>query len=433
MKFDQGPKPTNKIGRALRFNPHRIYILGLGNLGKYIAYSLKNFNRDAPVRMIIPNAALHKKFAKDPRIIYQHYDGVTRYTSHDLSSTGLNISRHIKNLIISTHPSQAASAIKQLRPMLGSDSDVLFLQQGFGVMEDVLKLWPYKSKRPNFWTGLCRAKITTPPGGGDFTIYHEKPGPLEIGPIFEGIGGRLKPRSTEEEKAEEEEEEEDSNKVKSETQELPYLIQQLVGTPSLDVRILPSKVMYLNQLEKLAIQAVLHGTAGLFGCPIGQLRDNSERQRILSLITDEVCQVIYALRPEGKLGSGYGNIRYKLLPKNLKTLLNSQIAEQENNHSLLQKWEPVRHRNPNEKNYPTELNNGLSLEDVTGYVVRKGNELGVPVPNNEIMLEMLRAGRTLKYKQADRFFYVQKNWQEGGLEPSVELPPRRWRERQWSW
>ncbi|KAK4163160.1 hypothetical protein QBC43DRAFT_264617 [Cladorrhinum sp. PSN259] len=394
-------------------NPLRIYILGLGNLGQYVAYSLKDHDQNLPLRMIVPNLKVLKEFQKNPKIQYLHYDGFTRAVSEDISSRpGIGKQRgKIASLILSTHPSQAKDAIKPFVHLLGRHSEVLFLHQGFGVIEEVMKMFPNGKRRPRFWTSLCRAQVSSSPDNDPFSIYLEKPGPLEI-------------------EYSKQSEMDNADNPENAEPPLPYLIQQLLATSSLDVKILPPKLMYLNHLEKLAIQAVLHGTAGLFGCTIGQLRATAERQRILKLITKEVCQVIFALAPK----TGYSNIRERLLPKNLKSLINYEMGQQEKNYSLIQKWEPVRERNPElKRNYPTELNNGLSLEDVNGYIVRKGQELGIPMPNNIMMLELLRMGRTLNFKQADRHFYVKKDWDWGMLEPSKELPPRRWKGKQWSW
>lgn len=499
MKFRIRPltrpdvKTLNSIRKATKeseWSPYRIYILGIGNLGQYVAYSLKKHHLEAPLRIIIPSARVLKKFQDKPRIEYTHYDGWTRTQSRDISSQELlsadpkmkrlREKQNMINLIVSTHPSKTKDAIAPLIHLLGKKSEVLFLHQGFSVVDEVLKLFPDPGKRPRFWTSLCRAHITSTPAKDPFRICHEKPGTLEVGLIYpndskaEGAGGLAKAegdrisqidekpgnqeqQDPEREKNQEEDPERENNQEEDQDagdndgkqpisdnkeSQYPHMIRTLLSTPTLEAKIIPSKLLYLHQLEKLAVQAVLHGAAGMFGCTIGQLRATAERQRVLKLIFQEVAQVMQALLPpppkEGaREWTMLSKARRRLEPKSLHAVISEEMDKQENNWSLLQKWRPVKpnERDPNlKKNYPTELNNGLSLEAVNGYIVKKGKELGIEVVNNEMMLELLRSGRTLRYKQADRHFYVRKDWvKTGKLETSLDLPPKDWKGTQWSW
>ena len=489
MKFRIRPlirpdvKTLNSIRKATKeseWSPYRIYILGIGNLGQYVAYSLKKHHLKSPLRIIIPSTKVLKKFQDKPRIEYTHYDGWTKTESRDISSQELlsadpkmkqlREKQNMINLIVSTHPSKTKDAIGPLVHLLGKESEVLFLHQGFSIVDEVLKLFPDPDKRPRFWTSLCRAHITSTPAKNPFSILHEKPGALEVGLIYpndskadaagvttEIEGDRInqvdeQPPNEEQQDTESDEQQEEDQGAKDEDDippisdtkqsKYPHMIRTLLSTPTLETKVMPPKLLYLHQLEKLAVQAVLHGAAGMFGCTIGQLRATAERQRVLKLIFQEVAQVIQALLPPApKAGARewtrLSNARRRLEPKALHAVISDEMAKQENNWSLLQKWRPVKphERDPSlKKNYPTEMNNGLSLEAVNGYIVKKGKELGIDVVNNEMMLELLRSGRTLRYKQADRHFYVRKDWvKTGKLETSLDMPPKDWKGVQWSW
>ncbi|KAI1429134.1 hypothetical protein F5Y12DRAFT_539171 [Xylaria sp. FL1777] len=132
-------KATNGFNRDVS-SPSRIYVIGVGNLGKYIAHALRKRHPRLPITLLFHRVDLASEWDAAGRAITQVVDGIPD------KSTGFDVeflfdSGHqstevpeapIKHLIVATKTYMTASALSLVKSRLGNDSNILFLQNGMG-------------------------------------------------------------------------------------------------------------------------------------------------------------------------------------------------------------------------------------------------------------------------------------------------------------
>ncbi|RYP40686.1 hypothetical protein DL767_001544 [Monosporascus sp. MG133] len=119
----------------------RIYILGVGNLGKLVAHALRKRHPRLPITLLFHRADLVSEWdAAGRAITCVTNDMSDKRTGFDIeflsNSTGHKPPRTseapIKHLIVATKTYMTASAVNLVKGRLGSASSILFLQNGIG-------------------------------------------------------------------------------------------------------------------------------------------------------------------------------------------------------------------------------------------------------------------------------------------------------------
>lgn len=131
-------------GQALRRFTHQsrsdeaIYVLGIGNLGKYVAHSLMK-QASVPVTLLFHRPSLASQWQSAGSAIQCITDGVVDKTSgfgvevlSPPSSPASPNAPTIKYLILATKTYMTAAALELVKARLNSASSVLFLQNGMG-------------------------------------------------------------------------------------------------------------------------------------------------------------------------------------------------------------------------------------------------------------------------------------------------------------
>jgi 2-dehydropantoate 2-reductase len=147
-------------------NYQDIHILGIGNLGKYVAHALAKSPGRAPGSLPIPSGTYPRGRAPDPTTtLLFHRDGLARdwrkarervgrlsYNgahlatnyAHGLQYVDLSlpkpeshqrpetVTRPIRNLIVATKAHATVAALKAIGRRLNANSRILFLQNGMG-------------------------------------------------------------------------------------------------------------------------------------------------------------------------------------------------------------------------------------------------------------------------------------------------------------
>jgi 2-dehydropantoate 2-reductase len=142
-----GGLPPNVIRRATRHFMHQhasddtIYVLGVGNLGKYVAHSLMK-QTSKPVTLLFHRPSLEVKWRAQGGCIQCITDGATDTTSRfgvevlsppSASSVTPRLEPPIKYLIVATKTYMTAGALELVKNRLSATSSVLFLQNGMGM------------------------------------------------------------------------------------------------------------------------------------------------------------------------------------------------------------------------------------------------------------------------------------------------------------
>jgi ketopantoate reductase len=111
-----------------------IHILGVGNLGKYVAYSLVK-SSPKPVTLIFHRKSLEDEWRAEGEAVTCITDGIRDSRSGfgiETLPTESPAPEPIKHLIITTKAYMTVDALKPLKHRLNSNSSILFLQNGMG-------------------------------------------------------------------------------------------------------------------------------------------------------------------------------------------------------------------------------------------------------------------------------------------------------------
>ncbi|KAK4165566.1 2-dehydropantoate 2-reductase [Cladorrhinum sp. PSN259] len=264
-----------------------IYILGLGNMGKFVAHSLRKYNPEQPISLVFHKDTMFDAWRQEGSGITSIRNGVSDYQG-GFDVVGCESLKHglrnqpIRNLIVATKSYSTVDAIRDMAHLLDKDSNILFLQNGMGAPDLVSEqLFPARKTRPTYYAGICSAGVHNNTNSV-FTFVQAGLGPIRIGQIGmtcdneEAI--RLPPLNN------------------------PLLAAFTNAGPALLTSVLTPKDIYIQQLSKLAVNAIINPLTAIFGCRNGKLFQNKQRiQVIRNLISEEVGPVIRTLLPKDTL------------------------------------------------------------------------------------------------------------------------------------
>ncbi|KAA8645660.1 hypothetical protein EYZ11_002485 [Aspergillus tanneri] len=368
----------------------RIHILGLGNVGTFVAHSLASRASPPPITLLLHNPDLYRTWLAKKKCLAVNTNGLDDIkTGFDINVLGdktwhslpywnkdgtpeegiesqeANVEEslarsaeddeHIECLIVTVKAPVTAMALESVSHRLTPDSTVLFLQNGMGVIDEInKKIFPEPHQRPHYMQGIISHGLAR--RRDHFQVSHTGVGSTILGRV--PSPGTISPAN-----------ENDVDWVPS----TKYLMRTLTLTPPLvAVAETPSALM-LYQLEKLAMNAVINPLTAVMDCENGELLYNYSMTRVMRLLLMEISSVICAL-PELQ---GIPGIESRFSPERLRWMV-TQLANQtaKNHSSMLQ---DVRSRKTTE------------IEYVNGYIVRRGEEIGIKCVVNYMMKHLVLA------------------------------------------
>ncbi|KAL9006696.1 MAG: hypothetical protein Q9188_000570 [Gyalolechia gomerana] len=357
--------------------PRRIYILGAGNIGGFVAHSLAGLPHRPPITLLLPSQKSLTSWHEQGESIKLTTNGLLDTKSNfDVSfvrrprppeeASAVQDNLHsvpqsrddpqdeiIHNLIVTVKALNTVDALRRVAHRLTRESCILFIQNGMGVIEEVNdKVFPDPATRPQYMLGVI-----------SHGIYHTKPFTL----VHSGYGTTalaMLPRNIEE------------VKPQFEPSAL-YLLRTMTRTPVLAaVGFAPTDLLQL-QLEKLAVNAVINPLTALMGCLNGDLLHQPSISRVIRLLLAEICVVVQSL-PELQ---GVLNVKVRFditrLEGQVLSIANKTAA---NKSSMLQ-----------------DINQGrlTEIEYITGYIIRRGEEIGIQCVLNYMVKHMIKTKERL--------------------------------------
>ncbi|KAI0104153.1 ketoisovalerate reductase [Nemania sp. FL0031] len=272
----------------------RIYILGVGNIGRLYAMCLSKIVNAPPITLVVHRKELLEHWAANPGIELTRYDKVHKSDAFDIEwwteaapDGGRDVDvaevaagRSIGNLIIATKASDAVPQVDRIRRYLGSSSTVAFAQNG------MCKLWPplgdaYVRARfpegasPNWIACVTTHGVTSQ---GPFRSTHASPANALVGPVMSGSAG-----------------------CGSEEQ-MGYLIRQIADAPDLDAKQVSRKELWVAQLEKLVVNATINPLTAVLRCKNGELLENRDDSlpTVIDKLLSEASEALNALVLDSK-------------------------------------------------------------------------------------------------------------------------------------
>ena len=261
----------------------------------------------------------------------------------------------ITNLIVSLKAKDILG-LQRVAHRLTKDSAILFVQNGMGYIDKVNDIvFPDPETRPNYIIGVIThgAKRTKA-----YTVVHAGHGTIAL---------TILPRVN-----------------SATTQTFPpsarYLLRTITRTPVLAaVAYSPTELLQL-QLEKLAINCIINPLTALMDCTNGELIHNYHITRVMRLLLAEISLVIRSL-PELQ---NIPNVQSRFDPGRLElATIRVAGATSLNLSSMLQ---------------DVRAGKETEIDFINGYIIRKGEEIGIRCIMNYMLMHMLEA----KQKIVDR-------------------------------
>ncbi|KAL6890966.1 ketopantoate reductase PanE/ApbA C terminal domain-containing protein [Trichoderma evansii] len=265
----------------------RIFILGIGNLGRLYASCLSMQSPRPPITLVVHRKELLSQWIQGPGLeivrLGQVYGGKDEFQiewwteeapSHGPVREIVNAGK-IRNLLVVTKAAAAMPETDRLRRYLDSSSSVVFVQNGMS------KLWPphgqeYISKRypngdgPNILACVTNHGVYSE---GPFKSVHASPADTAIGPVL----------------------------VNENTQQIApsvaYLTEAITTAPALNARSISRADLWVSQLQKLVVNASINPLTAILRCKNGVLFEDPHgvTAKVLDRLLQEASAILQTL------------------------------------------------------------------------------------------------------------------------------------------
>ncbi|KAA8914615.1 ketopantoate reductase PanE/ApbA C terminal-domain-containing protein [Sphaerosporella brunnea] len=325
-----------------------IHILGVGNIGSFIAHTLRALRPSSPAITLLLRPAAQLQFRANDFKIVMH-DAATGLSQQQ---AGFRVpmpdgpaSSNIQNLIVATKGYQVREALSSVRSRLDEKSTVLLLQNGVAEFE---KLFPVEEwgveGRPRVLAGVVTHGVWSE---DRFRITLAGRGETLIGAI-DGVQGGL----TSDQHAQRE-----------------WLLKESWLSRTMEragAKILAPRELLAAQIRKLAVNAAINALSAIYKVQNGVLFETPEAVEVMRAVVGEVAQV----------AAGLG--------------LDGDFSEDALWEHVLQVGEKVK-LNYSSMFQDLKAKRRTEVEEINGWVVEKGRELGVDTPLNEQLMKRVKA------------------------------------------
>ena len=120
----------------------RIHVLGAGNLGVFMAHSIRKSHPELPITLLVRRSAMLKSWVEFGRCVEILTNGKSelqyKFDVEAFDTTESNVPKReatISNLIVATKASSTKAAVEQVMNQLRTTSTLLFLQNGMGELK----------------------------------------------------------------------------------------------------------------------------------------------------------------------------------------------------------------------------------------------------------------------------------------------------------
>ncbi|KAI9754436.1 MAG: hypothetical protein M4579_004704 [Chaenotheca gracillima] len=366
--------PSNRA--SVRTLSRRIHILGVGNIGKFVAHSLAGVPNPPPITLLLRRRSQSRQWVEEGQAINLVTHGVSeKRTGFNVESAiptpNLSIQRQqalqepIHHLIVTTKATHTVQALQNIKHRLTPDSSIVFLQNGMGILDEVNEsVFPDPDERPNYLVGIISHGVFTK--ASYFSAVHAGFGTTSIGAL---------PRTSKSAAG-------GSTAMASLSSR--YLLRTVTRTPVLAaVGFSPIDLAQL-QLEKLAINAIINPLTAVMNCRNGDILHNVALTRTMRLLLSEISLVIRSL-PELQ---GVPNVDVRFSSKRLEAIVIGTANKTANNISSM--LQDTRHGNLTEIDY------------INGYIVRRGEMMGIRCVMNYMILQMVKGKSNMEHTKGEK-------------------------------
>ncbi|KAF2837552.1 2-dehydropantoate 2-reductase-like protein [Patellaria atrata CBS 101060] len=340
----------------------RIHILGIGNLGRFIAHAVRKSHPQTPITLLFHRPSLVEEWNKAGRCIEIVRNGVTDRQSgfdYELVSEG---SDDIENLIVTTKTYTTVPALQTLQHRLFTSSTLIFFQNGMRTVDEVNStLSQHPGSRPHYLIGILSHGIYTT---GTFSAVHAGLGTTLIGSV--------------------------ASLSQSHEKETAFLTNQILESPLLFPSLLAPSEILEAQLQKLAINAIINPVTAVFDCYNGEVFSTGRRPLVMALLSEFSAVTQAILRSENKDASQ--DSLDKLSVDKLEDFVSSVSEKTAKNISSMR--QDVRAGRKTEIDY------------INGYLVDRGTNFGIGCPLHSKLIELVKGSTVISESDIPDFFGI---------------------------
>ncbi|KAI0200464.1 ketoisovalerate reductase [Astrocystis sublimbata] len=276
----EGPDTSNRESESCR----RIYVLGVGNIGRLYAMCLSKIANGPPITLVVHRRELLEHWVAEPGIQLTRHGQVHRNAGFDIewwtdaAPPGRNHMAEVAtigNLIVATKASDALPQVDRVRRYLDNKSTVAFVQNG------MCKLWPplgpsyVRARFPHGTSPTWIACVTTHgvTSKGPFRSIHASPANALVGPVMARSGADCREQTM-------------------------YLMRQIASAPDLNAREVSKKELWVAQLEKIVVNAILNPLTAVLRCKNGvifEVQDDDEMPTVIDKLLSEASETLSML------------------------------------------------------------------------------------------------------------------------------------------
>ncbi|KAK9454731.1 ketopantoate reductase PanE/ApbA C terminal-domain-containing protein, partial [Dipodascopsis uninucleata] len=347
-----------------------IVVLGAGSIGCFVASSLRRM-RNAPLITLVmrtkESSDVMKNVAKNTILIEEPSEdnskGTRLVAANNISSCTIEEAKQssIKYLIVCTKSHQTISAISLLKDQINRKSTIVLLQNGMGLVQQLLKeVWKNSDDRPNIIYGInshgC-TRLKRP-----MAISHRGRGTIKLAVVPRKVLS-----------SEETVTEDDLNIINKSSRKL---LTTLVQCEPLRASVITFGDFTIKQIYKFAVNCCINPLTAIFNCPNGSIASYHELKSISGDVIRELVRVLQAdpdmqrLYPDGELNDIFNYKAFMDEMINIARLTASNVSSMRSD---------VLHNRPTEIDY------------LNGYISRKGSELQIATPVNDMLVKMIKA------------------------------------------
>lgn len=391
----------------------RVYIMGVGNVGSFIAHSIRGVPNPPPVTLLFPSWERLNAWQESPQRLSLVTEGDTeardgydaelavprvRFHGKEVTTSAGGEEAEaaagapqtlegestapISSLIVCSKAHQVLQGLSAVKHRLHKDSVILFLQNGMGVADQVTReIFPDPATRPHYMLGINSHGMHTPADAAPFTTVHAGFGTIALGllpherdrdpaapyaprdkllphnqpqPQPQPVQHSPPPAGTQ-----------DDDVKPALSASVPwtpyqrYLLRTLLRVPVLAATAFSPPDLLQMQLEKLAVNCVINPLTVLLDARNGAILYNYNITRTMRLLLAEISLVFRSL-PELQY---LPNVSSRFDPGRLETLVVGVAKKTEANISSML----------------ADARGGrqTEIEFINGWVVRRGEELGI--------------------------------------------------------
>ncbi|MCJ1229637.1 hypothetical protein MMC12_006306 [Toensbergia leucococca] len=334
----------------------RIYILGTGNVGTFVAYSLAELKPRPPITLLCHRKGLLDVWKAKGEEIELSADGTSDVRGGfdvELATAEteglvrpLELPHEtISHLIVAVKTPNTVSALDAIKHRLTPKCTLLFLQNGMGVSDEVNEtIFRDPGTRPHYMLGIISHGInSTKP----FAITHAGIGTISLS----------------------------STSLGDQPASALYLQTAFLQAKSLNAHVCSRQEMIKLQWEKLVVNAIINPLTAIMDVPNGRILEKDMTSTVRLLIA-EISRIIQALPDMSR------DMKKHFLPDRLETLVINMATKTANNISSM--LQDIRAKKPTE------------IEYINGYIVRRAEELGVSCEQNRKLMRQVLTKQQLR-------------------------------------